>query len=72
MTDSGFRPTGVSGSHADATATSFASLEPRDQLLELLRERAAGKPFSELSAVTFDHRGVTVVGHLLLLSLIHI
>ena len=66
MTDSGFRPTGVSGSHADATATSFASLEPRDQLLELLRERAAGKPFSELSAVTFDHRGVTVVGHLLL------
>ena len=31
-----------------------------------MRERAAGKPFSELSAVTFDHRGVTVVGHLLL------
>ena len=31
-----------------------------------MRGRAAGKPFSELSAVTFDHRGVTVVGHLLL------
>ena len=31
-----------------------------------MRERAAGKPFSELSDVTFDHRGVTVVGHLLL------
>lgn len=70
MTDSGFRPTGVgagaSKSHADVATTSFAFLEPRDQLLELLRERAAGRPFSELSAVTFDHRGATVAGHLLL------
>ena len=74
MTDSGFRPTVAGTSNAPAEATSgnasdalnFASLEPRDQLLELLRERAAGRPFSELAAVTFDHRGATVVGHLLL------
>ena len=74
MTDSGFRPTVAGTSNAPAEAASgnasdalnFASLEPRDQLLELLRERAAGRPFSELAAVTFDHRGATVMGHLLL------
>ena len=64
MSDSGFRATGPAELRDDNT--SFAALEPREQLRELLREHAAGRPFCELSAVTFDHRGATIVGHLLL------
>ena len=64
MSDSGFRPTGPAELRtADA---SFAELEPREQLRELLREQVVGRPFCELSAVTFDHRGATIVWHLLL------
>lgn len=44
----------------------FAMLEPRDQLKSLLQTEMAGRPFCELSAVTFDHRGASIVGHILL------
>lgn len=44
----------------------FAMLEPRDQLKTLLQNEMAGRPFCELSAVTFDHRGASIVGHILL------
>jgi orotate phosphoribosyltransferase len=54
-----------------ATATEpstvdFAMLEPRDQLKTLLQAEMKDKPFSELASVTFDHRGASVVGHILL------
>jgi len=41
-------------------------LEPRDQLKTLLQAEMKDKPFSELASVTFDHRGASVVGHILL------
>ena len=44
----------------------FAMLEPRDQLKTLLRAEMKDKPFSELSSVLFDHRGASIVGHILL------
>ena len=54
-----------------ATATEpstvdFAMLEPCDQLKTLLQAEMKDKPFSELASVTFDHRGASVVGHILL------
>ncbi len=48
------------------SAVEFAMLEPRDQLKTLLQAEMKDKPFSELSAVLFDHRGASVVGHMLL------
>ena len=47
-------------------AVDFAMLEPRDQLKSLLQAEMADKPFSELSSVLFDHRGASIVGHILL------
>ena len=44
----------------------FAMLEPRDQLKSLLQAEMADKPFSELSSILFDHRGASIVGHILL------
>ena len=46
--------------------TPFEMLEPRDQLASLLRAELDGRPFCELSSVTFDHRGASIVGHILL------
>lgn len=51
---------------AVSQATPFSMLEPRDQLRTLLAEALDGKPFCELSTVTFDHRAAAVVGHILL------
>lgn len=48
------------------SAVEFAMLEPRDQLKTLLQAEMKDKPFSELSAVLFDHRGASIVGHMLL------
>ena len=48
------------------SAVDFAMLDPRDQLKTLLRREMKDKPFSELSSVTFDHRGASIVGHILL------
>lgn len=49
-----------------APATPFAMLEPREQLKRLLVETMGDKPFCELAGVTFDHRGASIVGHILL------
>lgn len=57
--------TGDAASQADSTVE-FAMLEPRDQLKTLLRTEMKDKPFSELSSILFDHRGASIVGHMLL------
>ncbi|KAB5607836.1 orotate phosphoribosyltransferase [Bifidobacterium jacchi] len=56
----------VNGTATVQSASEFTMLDPRNQLASLLRQELAGKPFCELSAVTLDHRGAGVVGHLLL------
>lgn len=68
-----FRKTVPAASEVASTATAtepstvnFAMLEPRDQLKTLLQAEMKDKPFSELASVTFDHRGASVVGHILL------
>ncbi|MCI1713117.1 orotate phosphoribosyltransferase [Bifidobacterium tibiigranuli] len=38
----------------------------KDELRQMLREAVSGKPFSELSAVTFDQRGVALAGEAVL------
>lgn len=57
------KPTSAMPAIADAD---FAMMEPREQLAALLRADMQGKPFSELSSVLFDHRGASIVGHILL------
>ena len=74
MTDEkSFRKTVPAATEVASTATAtepstvdFAMLEPRDQLKTLLQAEMKDKPFSELASVTFDHRGASVVGHILL------
>ena len=68
-----FRKTVAAATEVASTATAtepstvdFAMLEPRDQLKTLLQAEMKDKPFSELASVTFDHRGASVVGHILL------
>ncbi len=68
-----FRKTVVAATEVASAATAtepstvdFAMLEPRDQLKTLLQAEMKDKPFSELASVTFDHRGASVVGHILL------
>lgn len=68
-----FRKTVPADTEVASTATAtepstvdFAMLEPRDQLKTLLQAEMKDKPFSELASVTFDHRGASVVGHILL------
>ncbi|OZG61904.1 Orotate phosphoribosyltransferase [Bifidobacterium lemurum] len=60
----GFRPTGTPDQRVDAV--DFAMLDPREQLRVMLRDHVVGKPFSELNAVTFDHRAAAVMGHVML------
>ncbi len=68
-----FRKTVPAATEVASTATAtepstvnFAMLEPREQLKTLLQAEMKDKPFSELASVTFDHRGASVVGHILL------
>lgn len=68
-----FRKTVAAATEVASAATAiepstvdFAMLEPRDQLKTLLQAEMKDKPFSELASVTFDHRGASVVGHILL------
>lgn len=68
-----FRKTVPAATEVASTATAtepstvdFAMLEPRDQLKTLLQAEMKDKQFSELASVTFDHRGASVVGHILL------
>ena len=60
-----FRPTGPVELR-EGSAANFAALEPREQLKVLLEQHVVGRPFSELSAVTFDHRAAMAMGHVLL------
>lgn len=68
MSESAFRATGTPDLTAKSAPSSvdFAALEPREQLAALLKEKVSGKPFSELAAVTFDHRAAAVMGHVLI------
>ncbi|WP_190972052.1 orotate phosphoribosyltransferase [Bifidobacterium vespertilionis] len=59
----GFRPTGPAGLRGDV---SFEMQDPKTQLGQLLSAFVARKPFSELSDVTFHHRGAELTGHVLL------
>lgn len=68
-----FRKTVPAATEVASTATAtepstvdFAMLEPCNQLKTLLQAEMKDKPFSELASVTFDHRGASVVGHILL------
>nr|WP_223851260.1 orotate phosphoribosyltransferase [Bifidobacterium vespertilionis] len=45
---------------------SFEMQDPKTQLGQLLSAFVARKPFSELSDVTFHHRGAELTGHVLL------
>ena len=57
---------GAASAGPAAPGGDFAMMEPRDQLRTLLERHVVGRPFSELAAVTFDHRAATVMGHVLL------
>ena len=59
----GFRPT---GSAAVRKATAFEMSDPKTQLGALLTDAVNNKPFSELSGVTFHHRGAELTGHVLI------
>ncbi|NEG96271.1 orotate phosphoribosyltransferase [Bifidobacterium sp. SMB2] len=66
----GFRKTGPSDVRDDA-ATPDGGLaddffDAKDLLRRMLVKEVADKPFSELSAVAFDHQGATLIGHTLL------
>ena len=66
MTHSDFRATGTPDLRQQIGASDFAMLDPRDQLASLIKEHVVGRPFSELAAVTLDHRAASVMGHVLL------
>lgn len=66
MTESGFRPTGTPDLAGATNNADFSRLEPRELLATLLKQHVVGRPFSELSAVTFDHHAAPVMGHVLI------
>lgn len=59
----GFRPTGFADTR---NATAFEMSDPKTQLGVLLADAVHDKPFSELSGVTFHHRGAELAGHVLI------
>lgn len=72
--DGGFRRTGKPAANASGASPAARTsalpddiyLEPKDQLRRLVAADIAGKPFSELSSVAFNHRGSGLAGHVLL------
>lgn len=58
------KPTNAAAPAIDDAA--FMMMSPREQMAALLRSEMADKPFSELFPVVFDHRGASIVGHILL------
>lgn len=65
MHDGDFRKTTVHG--LDDFEEGFSGLlSTTDQLRTLLAKEINGRPFTELSGVTFDHRGAELAGHVLL------
>ena len=61
---SSFRPTGSPDLIGRESGTNLP--EPVDQLRALLAQEIGGRPFTELSGVTFHHRGAELAGHVLL------
>ena len=57
---------GQSVSASTESTVDFAMLEPRVPNQSVLQAEMKDKPFSELSSVLFDHRGASIVGHILL------
>ncbi|MCH4209747.1 orotate phosphoribosyltransferase [Bifidobacterium sp.] len=57
-----------SGEHNDGAGTD-AGRDNRAELQQMLHDAVAGRPFSELSSVTFDHRGIALAGEMLLAAL---
>ena len=65
MRDGDFMKTTVHG--LDDSGEGFDELlNTTDQLRTLLAKEINGRPFTELSGVTFDHRGAELAGHVLL------
>lgn len=65
MHDADFRKTTVHGLY-DSGEGFDGLLNTTDQLRTLLSKEINGRPFTELSGVTFDHRGAELAGHVLL------
>jgi orotate phosphoribosyltransferase len=61
-----FRQTGAPELRQAPGSRDLEALDTREQLKRLLIPELSAKPFSELSAVTFDHQGSPLAGHLLL------
>ncbi|MCI1659628.1 orotate phosphoribosyltransferase [Bifidobacterium psychraerophilum] len=65
-TSGSFRSTGAPEVRVSQEQQGLEALDTREQLKRLLEREVANKPFSELSAVTYQHRGSQLAGHLLL------
>lgn len=61
-----FRATGPEGLREEIAHLPADMLDPRERLERMIRADITGKPFSELTAVTYDHEGAELAGHVIL------
>ena len=61
-----FRATGPEGLREEIARLPADMLDPRERLERMVRADITGKPFSELTAVTYDHEGAELAGHVML------
>ena len=61
-----FRATGPEGLREEIAHLPADMLDPRERLERMVRADITGKPFSELTAVTYDHEGAELAGHVIL------
>ena len=61
-----FRATGPEGLREEIAHLPADMLDPRERLERMVRADITGKPFSELTAVTYDHEGAELAGHVML------
>lgn len=61
-----FRATGPEGLREEIAHLPADMLDPRERLERMVRADINGKPFSELTAVTYDHEGAELAGHVML------
>lgn len=61
-----FRATGPEGLREEIARLPADMLDPRERLERMVRADITGKPFSELTAVTYDHEGAELAGHVIL------
>lgn len=61
-----FRATGPEGLREEIAHLPADMLDPRERLERMVRADIEGKPFSELTAVTYDHEGAELAGHVIL------